>query len=123
MTHTKEPWKVVNRGDNERSDIDAKGPDGWPGDVTVAMNIGKGNARRIVACVNSFAGISTENIEANLPIKELARRYNVAAQHRELLLKALGQFKRADNEKQLISAMDNANKIMEDVFGVIGGAP
>lgn len=82
----------------------------------------KANARRIVACVNACAGISTENLETNLPVKELARRYNVAAQHREVLLKALDQFKRADNEDQLIAAMDNANKIMKDVFGVEGGA-
>lgn len=122
MEHTKEPWKTVWRGDDECCDIDAKGPDGWPGDVTIALNIGKGNARRIVACVNSFAGISTENIETNLPVKELARRYNVAAQHREVLLKALEQFKRADNEDQLIAAMDNANKVMKDIFGIEGGA-
>lgn len=63
MSHTKEPWKVVNRGDEQCSDIDAKGPEGWGGDVTIAMNIGNDTARRIVACVNACAGISTDRLE------------------------------------------------------------
>ncbi len=63
MSYAKEPWNVVNRGDEECSDIDAKGPDGWDGDVTIAMNIGNETARRIVACVNACAGSSTEWLE------------------------------------------------------------
>lgn len=47
------------------------------------------NARRIVACVNACAGISTENLEDNLPVKELARRYNNALKQRDKLLEEL----------------------------------
>ena len=34
------------------------------------------NARRLVACWNACIGISTENLEQNIPVKELAERYN-----------------------------------------------
>lgn len=48
---------------------------------------GKGNdARRVVACLNACKGISTENLEDNLPVLELAHRYNdLLKQQRELL--------------------------------------
>ena len=49
---------------------------------------GKGNdARRVVACLNACEGISTENLEDNLPVLELADRYNVALKQRDELLK------------------------------------
>lgn len=47
------------------------------------------DARRIVACVNACAGISTENLEDNKPIIELANAYNVALRQRDELLAAL----------------------------------
>ena len=51
---------------------------------------GKGNdARRVVACLNACAGISTENLEDNLPVKELADRYNAVLKQRDELLEAL----------------------------------
>lgn len=34
------------------------------------------NARRLVACWNACRDISTENLEDNAPVKELAHRYN-----------------------------------------------
>ena len=46
----------------------------------------KANARRIVACVNACAGISTENLEDNKPLIELAMAYNVALRQRDELL-------------------------------------
>lgn len=36
----------------------------------------KENARRLVACWNACDGISTENLEDNLPVKWLVRQYN-----------------------------------------------
>jgi hypothetical protein len=69
----------------------------------VAANVGGGhenpltpeeleaNARRIVACVNACAGISTENLEENLPVKELALRYNAALKQRDELLQSFNQ--------------------------------
>ena len=49
----------------------------------------KANARRIVACVNVCEGISTENLEYNLPVKELAQQYNEVIRQRDELLAAL----------------------------------
>lgn len=72
---------------------------GFPGDVmagtemvarTVICGIGHGiahaNARRIVACVNACAGVSTENLEDNAPVLELALRYNAVIKQRDDLL-------------------------------------
>ena len=39
------------------------------------------NSRRVVACLTACAGISTENLEDNLPVKELADRYNALQKH------------------------------------------
>ena len=47
------------------------------------------NTRRLAACWNACAGISTENLEDNVPVKELARRYNEAIRQRGELLAAL----------------------------------
>lgn len=50
----------------------------------------KGNdARRVVACLNACEGISTENLEDNKPIIELANDYNVLLKQRDELLAAL----------------------------------
>lgn len=80
MSHTPTPWEVVIR-DEDDADINATRKDGWY--VTLAMNIGHENARRIVACVNACAGISTENLEQNLPLIHLARQYNVTLRDRD----------------------------------------
>jgi hypothetical protein len=47
------------------------------------------NARRLVACWNACSGISTENLEDNIPILELANRYNDSIKQRNELLEAL----------------------------------
>ena len=47
------------------------------------------NARRLVACWNACDGISTENLEDNQPVKELAEKYNAAFAQRDELLAAL----------------------------------
>lgn len=71
--HTPEPWHVDSR-------IHIKSENGWR---VATVNVPNGsigswgvspsdNARRIVACVNALAGISTEDIQA-LPQGELAR--------------------------------------------------
>ena len=54
-----------------------------------ALECQEANARRIVACVNACAGISTENLEDNVPVKELARRYNEIFKQRDVMLAAL----------------------------------
>lgn len=45
--------------------------------------------RRLVASANACAGISTENLEDNIQVKELADRYNKALRQRDSLLAAL----------------------------------
>lgn len=45
------------------------------------------NSRRLTACWNACEGISTENLEYNLPVKELAQQYNEAIRQRDELLK------------------------------------
>ena len=47
------------------------------------------NTRRLAACLNACEGISTENLEDNVPVKELANRYNEAIRQRDELLSAL----------------------------------
>ena len=50
----------------------------------------KGNdARRVVACLNACKGISTENLEDNKPIIELANDYNAVLKQRDMLLDVL----------------------------------
>ncbi len=64
MSHTKEPWEYaanshyheVNGSDRRIGDTCASSCSGnWP--------LGQANARRIVACVNACAGLSTEELE------------------------------------------------------------
>ena len=43
------------------------------------------NKRRIDACLRACAGISTQNLEDNVPVIELALRYNVALRERDAL--------------------------------------
>lgn len=43
------------------------------------------NARRLVAAWNACDGVSTDNLENNLPVKELAHRYNAALAERDSL--------------------------------------
>ena len=46
------------------------------------------NSRRVVAALNACAGISTENLEDNKPIIEIANDYNAALKQRDDLLAA-----------------------------------
>ena len=43
------------------------------------------NKRRIAACLKACEGISTNNLEDNVPVLELARRYNVVLRERDAL--------------------------------------
>lgn len=49
------------------------------------------NARRIVACVNFCAGISTENLEGNEKLLWLAEQYNAVKSQREALQAVIGE--------------------------------
>ncbi|OZA27567.1 MAG: hypothetical protein B7X93_08820 [Hydrogenophilales bacterium 17-61-9] len=92
LDHTAEPWSI-NDWPQSRSEISI-GAIGTPRVAIiplrdVSINEQKANARRIVACVNACAGISAENLEDNLPVKELALRYNAVLQQRDETLALL----------------------------------
>lgn len=55
----------------------------------VGIENAEANARRLAACWNACEGISTENLEDNAPIIELANRYNAALRQRDELLRTL----------------------------------
>jgi hypothetical protein len=57
--------------------------------VAVVADYEVNDARRLAACWNACEGISTENLESNLPVKELATRYNAVLTQRDKLLQAL----------------------------------
>jgi hypothetical protein len=73
------------------------------------------DSRRIVACVNACDGISTENLEDNLPVKELALRYNEIIKQRDSLLTALAQI--ANDVRNLGSARIIAKVAIANVEG------
>ena len=91
------------------------------------------NSRRVVACLTACAGISTENLEDNLPVKELAQQYNEAIRQRDELLVALEKAAavfRAYSElhdskgatEKAISNMQHAMSCEEAIARVKGGA-
>lgn len=71
--HTKEPWhlRVMDGsigGIDSDEDYSVAQTHQRPNDSMHVERIA--NSRRIVACVNACAGISTENLEHNIPIVE-----------------------------------------------------
>lgn len=55
----------------------------------ICLDASPEDARRIVACWNACAGISTENLEENHSVKWLAEQYNTAVNQRDELLAEL----------------------------------
>jgi hypothetical protein len=134
MNHTKEPWslkEVANYSgrikylvpvDSENMSL-----------LTIVENeravfpaiCEDEDARRIVACVNACAGISTENLEDNLPLKELAHRYNKTLKQRDKLLTALKRLSfasqttggAAGRDDGLCAAIDDAEAVIASVKG------
>lgn len=51
---------------------------GLEGSIIDQQATAQANARRLAACWNACDGISTENLEINVPVLELAQRYNTA---------------------------------------------
>ncbi len=85
MSHTPEPWILdaacvaaeSDQFNNGYYTAHCRGPDR------------EENARRIVACVNFCAGISTENLEGNEKLLWLAEQYNEVKSQRDALSLAL----------------------------------
>lgn len=85
------------------------------------------NARRLVACWNSCNGISTENLENNIPIKELVKKYNDVIVQRDELLGISAAHQPAPSEKplpftdaQLYRLWNNSPQISKDVTSCEG---
>lgn len=78
--HTKEPWRHVGQGDIVGANDD---------DVCAVYFHSQrpvdANARRIVACVNACAGISTEKLEGPGMLVNIPDDHNIIAQRDELL--------------------------------------
>ena len=93
--HTKEPWHLSQDGQHVLS---RTGEMSFAHVAEVFHDVE--DARRIVACVNAFAGISTENIEENKPLAEVLRwlneRIRMAEQQRDKLLAALTEIAELD---------------------------
>lgn len=72
------------------------------------------NKRRIAACLKACEGISTKNLEDNVPVLELARRYNAVLRERDALRAKI----EAERQKCIEAAWDyifaNADAPMAD---------
>ena len=82
--------------------------------VTVAVFVdepSESDARRLVACWNACDGISTENLEDNLTVQELATRYNAVLAQRDALLEFAKEVRRTGDTRlasMAIAAIANA---------------
>lgn len=76
-------------------------------------------ARRIVACFNACAGLRTENLEDNVPVKELAKRYNKVIGQRDRYLDALNLIATSCDIDSLRAAIDCA---MAAISKEVGGS-
>lgn len=107
--HTSEPWRVGNpngegwESDNElikEADPQHEGHRLVLGRMNCNFSeLGKANARRIVACVNACAGIPTENLEAarmNDAFAEILRAAADRACDRQLCSVCDGRFTQED---------------------------
>lgn len=122
--HTKEPWAVEHGGVNYGSGLQI---DEYfitnrsvCDDVAIASEIidpltskpSEANARRIVACVNACAGISTENLEDNKPVVELARDYNLTIKQRDNAWLELRQIREAIKANPEESTFDEVSRVV-----------
>lgn len=136
MSHTKEPWRIIERriphrlGEHIERNIATAYIDGQLHDhypvVSVAIGIGKegeppvhflgtseANARRIVACVNACAGIDTEMLEVGcVPVQAKAMAYKqqcdqLEREKAELLEAVVGVIKEFERIKSL--SLEKAN--------------
>lgn len=99
MAHTQEPWKFLEQGDADEYCIVTE--DGLKWVIAFRINgemmpdMQRANARRIVACVNACAEISTETLESagKFPLtKSSLNGYLHMKAQRNELLEALRDF-------------------------------
>jgi hypothetical protein len=68
--------------------------------------IEEADLRRLAACWNACAGVSTENLEDNLPFIELAKNYNAVIHQRDIASGELGEIRAAINASPEESTAD-----------------
>lgn len=119
--HTAEPWQYRRNqlfvNDHEGQCVIGECNTNFP-ELSIA------NARRIAACVNACAGISTENLEDNLPVKELADRYNAVLKQRDMLLETIEKIAEVEVSSGDISAcwtLTSAKHLAQDVVEKVKG--
>lgn len=115
--HTKEPWKLAYRGCDGAYDIDAAGDPAW-GDISLALNVGEADARRIVACVNACAGVETIVLEQLANSGGLVRIFSERAEYSAMA----GQLEL--QRDQLLAALEglvgDVQGLIEESEGVVG---
>lgn len=122
--HTKEPWNVAEEAfDNDGiHESVIRGLDGRAA-IAVTLEFGpnnpgmrEANARRIVACVNACAGISTENLEDNKPLAEglrgLNERIRQAEQQRDTAWQELREIRQQINANPEEATTDEAARVV-----------
>ena len=82
--HTPEPWLTVDRGGSYTHDIDA-------GDVSVALNVGRENAERIVASVNACIGSKTQGLKHYASLGGVEKIMSLLEQERDELNVAVAE--------------------------------
>lgn len=134
MSHTKEPWIICPGGryDPEviittQARLDTAKGEICGMDVEFTGNHGVeqvANSRRIVACVNACAGISTDNLEINRPVKWLADQYNATIKQRDDLLAALQDMLQVMEQHEQLSGCDcsTGDAARAAIASVNGGA-
>jgi hypothetical protein len=80
------------------------------------------NARRLVACWNACEGISTENLEDNLPVIELAHLYNDVIEQRDQLLKVLDCIEKWDQHTTEFAVDWGSNGVRDLYRGIARAA-
>lgn len=112
--HTPEPWngKRIDIAVHYFESINAEIALTGKSDEAMA------NARRIVACVNFCAGVSTENLENNEKLLWLAEQYNtVKAQRDELLRDMQDVLDMLINQPHAVTAANQAEDMLRLSIG------
>lgn len=109
-----ERWEACGHVIRTRRAADGSG--GWLV-AEVPSNTGHASeqARRIAACWNACEGLSTENLEDNLSVRELARRYNAA-------LTALRGAAQALNDLNSAYGCESVQQVVDDCKAVLDRA-
>lgn len=81
-------------------------------DQGIGSPIRRANARRLVACWNACEGISTENLEDNLPVKSLAKLYNNTINQRDIAWGELREIREAIAANPEESTTDEVRRVM-----------